>query len=277
MPIERTKIRWNGWGWSAHTGEETHEETWQWLARELGMPALLATPARALEDVKLPASRLPAADRATVARIVGAEQLRDDNYERLFHALGRSYHDLLRLRGGDIAEAPDLIVYPRTTVDVLSMLAFAGERDIAIVPFGGGTSVVGGVSALMGSHKAVITLDLSRLSAFFGCDRNALTARAEAGIYGPELEKRLHAHRLTLGHYPQSFEFSTLGGWIAHRGSGQSSDGYGRVEDWLLGVTLATPRGILETKSFPASSSGPNLNELVIGSEGLFGIITQAE
>lgn len=277
MPIDRRKIRWNGWGWNArHDAPAPREETWAWLASELGMPALLATPARPLEEIKLPPTRLAAADRNSLTRILGPDQVRDDAYERAFHALGRSYHDLIRLRGGDIARAPDAVVYPRATTEVLSVLAFASERDIAVTPFGGGTSVVGGVNADSGHHRAAITLDLSDTHALIGSDERALTATAEAGIYGPELEKQLQAKGLTLGHYPQSFEFSTLGGWIAHRGSGQASGGYGRVEDWLVGVVLATPRGLLETKSFPASSSGPDLKELVIGSEGSFGVITQA-
>jgi alkyldihydroxyacetonephosphate synthase len=277
MTTDRTKIRWNGWGWTAHRDDlGARKEIWEWLAGELGMPALLATPARPIEDIKLAPSRLLPADREQLAAIVGAEQARDDTLERAFHALGRSYHDLLRLRSGAIPSAPDLVVYPRATQEVLDVLAFAAERDIAVVPFGGGTSVVGGVSAVSASHKALITLDLSGMSRLISTDARSLTAEAEAGIYGPALEHALHASGLTVGHFPQSFEFSTLGGWIAHRGAGQGSNGYGRVEDWLLGVKVATPKGLLETRPFPASSSGPDITELVVGSEGALGVITEA-
>jgi alkyldihydroxyacetonephosphate synthase len=277
MTSDRTKIRWNGWGWTAHRDDlGARKEIWQWLAGELGMPALLATPARPLEDIALAPSRLPPADRTRLAAIVGAEQVRDDVLERAFHSLGRSYHDLVRLRSGAIPVAPDLVVYPRAAKEVLDVLAFASESDVAVVPFGGGTSVVGGVSASAGSHKALITLDLSGLARLTASDPRSLTASAEAGIYGPALEQALHANGLTLGHFPQSFEFSTLGGWIAHRGAGQGSNGYGRAEDWLLGVKVATPKGLLETKAFPASSSGPDITELIVGSEGALGVITEA-
>jgi alkyldihydroxyacetonephosphate synthase len=277
MSIDRTKIRWNGWGWTAHRDDlSAREDIWKWLAAELGMPALLATPARPIDEITLPSSRLSPSDRNALEILVGSEQVRDDRLERAFHALGRSYHDLLRLRAGDLSIAPDLVVYPRATSEVLDVLAFASERGIAVVPFGGGTSVVGGVSANAGSHRAVLSLDLSEMARVLETDPRSLTATAEAGIYGPALEHTLHAQGFMLGHLPQSFEFSTLGGWIAHRGAGQSSNGYGRVEDWLLGLKLATPKGLLQLKSFPASSSGPDLTELVIGSEGAFGVVTEA-
>jgi alkyldihydroxyacetonephosphate synthase len=275
--IDRTKLRWNGWGWAAHKDAlAARDDVWAWLAGELGMPALLATPARPIEDVVLPAARLSEGERDGFRKIVGAEHVRDDAFERAFHAMGRSYHDLLRLRAGKVLSAPELVIYPRAGTEVLALLAYATEMDIAVVPFGGGTSVVGGVTANAGARRSIVALDLSRMDSLLSSDTHSRTATSEAGIYGPALEKALYAKGLTLGHYPQSFEFSTLGGWIAHRGAGQGSNGYGRVEDWLLGVRLATPRGLLETKPFPASSAGPNLTELIIGSEGVFGVITEA-
>jgi alkyldihydroxyacetonephosphate synthase len=277
MTIERTKIRWNGWGWTALSDEiASKPEVWSWLAAELGMPALPATPACPLDEVVLPASRISEADRERIVAIVGKDRVHDDPFERAFHALGRSYHDLLRLRSGTIPGAPDLVAYPRAAEEVLALLAFASERDIAVVPYGGGTSVVGGISAGSGRKSVVLTIDLSGMDRMLSVDTNSLTATAEAGISGPALEKALQPRGLTLGHYPQSFEFSTLGGWIAHRGAGQGSNSYGRVEDWLLGVELATPRGPLATKPSPASSTGPDLTEMIIGSEGVFGIVTKA-
>ncbi len=277
MSIERDKIRWNGWGWAAHKDAlAAREELWTWLAEQLGMPALLATPARPIEDVRLPASRLAPQTRSALIATLGQDRVRDDKYERAFHAHGGSYHDLLRLRAGELNAAPDAVLYPRSTNEVLALLAFASEHDIAVVPFGGGTSVVGGVSAASGSFSTLITLDLSGMDRVIDIDATSRTATAEAGIYGPAFEKALQARGMTLGHFPQSFEFSTLGGWIAHRGAGQGSNRYGRAEDWLLGAKLATPRGLLDTNGFPASAAGPQLNELVPGSEGAFGIITEA-
>jgi len=277
MSIDRANIRWNGWGReNARTTFHVPETVWTWLAGVLGMPALLATPARTIEDIALPSVRLDAHDRGAIDAIVGSEQVHGDAHDRARHALGRSYYDLLRLRAGAPQFAPDAVVYPRSTSEVLALLAMASGRDLAVVPFGGGTSVVGGVTASAASHRAVIAIDMSRMSTVLFVDMRSLVASAEAGIFGPDLEKQLQSHGVTLGHYPQSFEFSTLGGWIAHRGSGQASGGYGRVKDWLLGLKLATPRGLLEVKPFPASSAGPDLLQLVAGSEGTLGIIAEA-
>lgn len=277
MTIDRTRIRWNGWGWSAHQDDlAAREDIWSWLAGELDMPTLLATPARPLEDLLLPETRLGEKDEALFAQILGADRVHRDRFERAFHALGRSYHDILRLRSGTLEAAPDLVLYPRSTSEVLALLALASELGVAVVPYGGGTSVVGGVSATSLTHRAVVTADLSAMSRLIEVDPLARIATAEAGIYGPALEKALEAKSLTLGHFPQSFEFSTLGGWIAHGGAGQGSNLYGRAEDWFAGAKLATPRGLLSTAAFPASAAGPQLKDLVVGSEGAFGIVTEA-
>ena len=277
MSIERSKIRWNGWGWAAHDDALAgREELWSWLAAQLGMPSLLATPARPLEEIALAPPRLSPAERRCFASILGADRVHDDAFERAFHARGKSYHDLLRLRAGDLAVVPDAVLYPRGTEEVLRLLAFASENAIAVVPFGGGTSVVGGVSASTGGFRSVVSLDLTGMERIGEIDTVAGTVTAEAGIYGIVLEKALQAKSLRLGHYPQSFEFSTLGGWIAHRGAGQQSNRYGKPEDWLLSVKLATPNGLLSTEDFPSSAAGPRLTDLVIGSEGAFGIITEA-
>ncbi|MDE3116655.1 MAG: FAD-binding oxidoreductase, partial [Pseudomonadota bacterium] len=188
----------------------------------------------------------------------------------------KSYHDLLHLRAGDLSSAPDAVVCPRGSDEVEAVLKFADARGVAVVPYGGGSSVVGGVTAEKGPFRAVLSLDLSGLDRLIDVDPVSQTATLEAGISGPALEKALAAKSVTLGHYPQSFEFSTLGGWISHRGAGQSSSRYGRAEDWLVSVKLATPRGLLTTEDFPASAAGPRLTDLVVGAEGQFGIVTEA-
>lgn len=277
MSNDRTKISWNGWGWTAHRDDvATNEAAWTWLAAELGMPSLLATPARSLEDIALAPSRLDPSERAHFARVLGEDRVRDDHFERAFHARGRSYHDLLHLRAGNLSTAPDAVLYPRGTEEILSVLSFAADNRIAVVPYGGGTSVVGSVTAAAESFKAVVSLDMSGMGRLIGIDNLSATATAEAGIYGPALDKALRAQNVVLGHYPQSFEFSTLGGWIAHRGAGQQSSRYGRAHDWLVSAKLATPRGLLTTEDFPGSSAGPRLTDLVLGSEGAFGVITEA-
>jgi alkyldihydroxyacetonephosphate synthase len=277
MTIDRAKIRWNGWGWAAHEDALAgRDEVWAWLAGELGMPALLATPARPLESIALPASRLPAEARAKLAGIIGAERVKDDAYERAFHALGRSYHDLLRLRAADLSQVPDAVLYPHSAEDIMSVLQAAAELGIAVVPYGGGTSVVGGVTAAPGPFAAVMTLDLTAMDRLLAIDPVSMTAAAESGIYGPALETALGEQGFTLGHFPQSFEFSTLGGWIAHRGAGQNSLGFGRSADWLVSAKLVTPRGTLSVGGYPGSAAGPQLADLVLGSEGIFGVVTEA-
>ncbi|HEY2070102.1 MAG TPA: FAD-binding oxidoreductase [Rhizomicrobium sp.] len=277
MSADRTKIRWNGWGAAGFKNPVAgREEVWTWLAAQLGMPSLLATPARPLEELELPPSALDDKTRARLVAILGEDRVRDDKYERAFHALGRSYHDLLRLRAGDLSTAPDVVLYPRGPEEVQAVLACADDAELAIVPYGGGTSVVGAVTAARGSFHTVATLDLSGLDRLISVDPVSGTATAEAGVYGPALEKALQAGGMTLGHYPQSFEFSTLGGWIAHRGAGQQSSRYGRPQDWLVSARLATPRGVLSSEDFPASGAGPRLTDLTIGSEGAFGIVTDA-
>ena len=274
MSQDRSKLRWNGWGWAAHKdGIAGREEVWRWLAAELGMPALLATPPRPLEELTLPAGRLSPPDRGELESIVGADQLRDSAFERAFHCFGRSYPDLLRLRAGELASAPDAVVYPRSTEEVLAVLALAHKRHIAVLPYGGGSGAVGWSNAMRGDYEAAIALDLTAMDRVIAIDPVAGTATVEAGIYGPALETALKAKGLTLGHLPQSFEFSTLGGWIAQRGAGQASSRYGRAGDWLLAVKLATPLGLLETGHVPASA-GPQLKDLVCGSEGAFGVVT---
>jgi len=277
MAIDRTALRWNGWGWIDHPDAvSSRPEVWSWIASELGMPSLLATPPRPLEEIELPPSRLSAADRRALTLLFGAGRLRDDKYERAIHARGRSYQDLLRLRAGDLSDAPDAVIYAQSNQDVLILLAFAAERSIAVVPYGGGTSVVGGVTPRRGNHMAAVSLDLSGMDLVENIDTESLTASVQAGVSGPALEEALAIRGMTLGHFPQSYEFSTLGGWIAHRGAGQLSNRYGRAEDWLGAVELATPRGMLREADFPASAAGPRLKDLVLGSEGIFGIITRA-
>ncbi len=277
MSQEHPAMRWNGWGKSAHHDPALENDAvWNWLARELGMPNLIATPARELGDVVLTPARLDAAALKALAAILASEQLRQDDMARILHARGRSYPDLLYLRAGDLSCAPDAVVFPKSTGEVLALLKWAEAHDVAIVPFGGGTSVVGGVSAQRGRHHAIVSLDLSAMDAVLNVDSVSGLARIQAGISGPALEKALAARGLTLGHFPQSFEYSTLGGWIAHRGAGQQSNGYGRAEDWLQSALLVTPHGLLQTEDFPASAAGPRLKDLILGSEGIFGVIAEA-
>jgi alkyldihydroxyacetonephosphate synthase len=272
--IDRETLRWNGWGWRAH--KEPAEDApalWSYLAETLGCGALPLEGPAELDERAFPPSRLTEDAREAFAR---AAPLTEAPGPRAFAARGRSYRDLLDLRALHFQPAPDAVVSPRTSAAVQAVIDAARDHDIAVVPFGGGTSVVGGVTPLDGWKQAVIALDTTRLTGILAIDRISMTATLQAGLYGPLLEQRLQEQGLTLGHFPQSFEFSTLGGWIAARGAGQQSNRYGKAEAWLVSARLATPSGPWATEGFPASAAGPRLTDLVAGSEGTLGLITDA-
>lgn len=276
--IDRATLRWNGWGpRDAPDPTAGRDDLWPKLAGALGMPSLLVTPARRAEEITFPAPTLSEQALGALAAIVGRENVRTDGPTRLAHARGRSYHDLLHLRAGAGIALPDAVLYPTGAEEIVRILKMAEEERWAIIPFGGGTSVVGGVTASAPeAFTAVLTLDLAHMNRILAIDPVAMTATIEAGLDGPALEERLQAEDLTLGHYPQSFEFSTLGGWVAARGAGQQSTRYGKAEKWLVSARLVTPRGIWRTEDAPASAAGPRLGDLVVGSEGTLGVITDA-
>jgi alkyldihydroxyacetonephosphate synthase len=273
MTVPTPRMRW--WGW----GEDGHDEPLSagaqaLLAGELGTLPSHAHPV-ALEDVRLPESQLPADARERLVAAIGAEHLCDDRLTRVTHAAGRGYHDLVRLRAGDGSGAPDAVAYPGTPDEVAALLAACAQEQVAVVPFGGGTSVVGGVEPLRGRFASVLAVDLARLDRLVAVDPVSLTATVQGGMTGPALEEALAEHALTLGHFPQSFEFSTVGGWVATRSSGQASTGYGRIDALVLGLRVATPVGEIGTLPVPASAAGPSLRELLVGSEGTLGIVTE--
>jgi alkyldihydroxyacetonephosphate synthase len=275
----RDNLRWNGWG---AVDEEydfggRERDAWRFIADALEMEALPATPALELEEVPLEATTLSDDELDQLAALLDDERVCADRYQRLFHAVGKSYYDLIRLRRGAIEGAPDAVVYPRDADEIAAVLAFAAERELAVVPYGGGSSVVGGVEARPGpEHRGVLTLDTTEMRELLDLDRRSRQATFQAGIYGPQLEHELGLHGMTLGHYPQSFEYSTLGGWIAARGSGQQSNRYGTADEFLAAATVVTPRGILRTRDYPHSAAGPDLNHLIAGSEGTLGVISDA-
>jgi alkyldihydroxyacetonephosphate synthase len=202
------------------------------------------------------------------------EEASTDRLDRIRHAAGKSYPDLLRIRSGDASGAPDGVLYPESHDEVARLLAVCASEGVAVVPFGGGTSVVGGVEALRGPFEAVVAMDLERLDSLT-TDRTSLMGVFGAGLRGPHAETRLAARGLTLGHFPQSFEFATIGGYAATRSAGQASTGYGRFDKLVLGLRAATPAGEVVVEPFPGTAAGPSLRELFVGSEGAFGVITE--
>jgi alkyldihydroxyacetonephosphate synthase len=274
MSAVAPRMRW--WGWGVDQDAMHLPDAAQAMIREgLGVQEP-SGPRVELDAIELTGSRLDAALTERIAAIVGREHVRDDQLARVSHAAGRSYPDLVRLRSGQVS-GPDAVVYPASHDEVRALLAVCSEAGVAVVPFGGGTSVVGGVDPNGGSFPAVVAVDLARMSGVLEVDEVSLLARVAPGTTGPELEATLGQYGLTLGHLPQSWEYITVGGAVATRSAGQASTGYGRIDKQVLGLRLAAPAGELEVKVQPGTAGPtPALRELVVGSEGTLGIITEA-
>ncbi len=198
-----------------------------------------------------------------------------DSVTRAAHTHGKAYRDVIRNLRGELKHPPDWVAFPRTESDVAAVLDWADSIGAAVIAFGGGTSVVGGVE-YRGADRPVISLDLSKLDGVFEVDEVNLAVRAQAGIYGPALENALRPFGLTLRHFPQSFEFSTLGGWLATRAGGHFATGYTHIDDLLECLRVVTPAGTVDTQRVPASGAGPDPQRLWLGSEGALGVITEA-
>ena len=267
-------MRW--WGWGEDSGAVAlPAAALELLRSELGASGSRRDPVP-LEEVRLPEPRLPPAARERIVAAVGEGSVADDRLSRVTHAVGRSYPDLVRIRSGDASRAPDAVVSPDSAEQVAAVLSACSEAQVAVVPFGGGTSVVGGVKPVRGRFEAVVSLDLRGLDRVLSVDPVSLTATLEGGVMGPAAEAALADSGLTLGHFPQSFEYSTVGGWVATRSAGQASTGYGRSDELVEGVRLLAPAGPVSAGKAPASAAGPALRELIVGSEGTLGVITEA-
>jgi alkyldihydroxyacetonephosphate synthase len=239
------------------------------LRAELGEPH----PSRPVEldQVAMPAPRaLP----ETVTSTVNPASVLTAYEQRLRRATGRSYPDLVRLRSGRLGRVPDAIVMPGSAEQIGALLAACAEEGVAVVPFGGGTSVVGGVDPEPGPHRRVISLDVRRMRGV-EVDPVSLTATLGPGLRGPEAEEALRAQGYTLGHYPQSFEYATIGGFAATRSAGQASSGYGRFDDLVTSLAMVTPAGELHTLATPHTAAGPSLRQVALGSEGVLGVISE--
>jgi alkyldihydroxyacetonephosphate synthase len=266
-------MKWWGWG-DPGRSLDLPETALGLLRSELGGAGRSVRPVE-LEQVRLAEPRLAEKTRNRLQAIVG-EWVRDDRLTRVSHAAGRGYPDLLRLRAGLADPAPDAVVYAGGDQEVRAVLDLCASERIAVVPFGGGTSVVGGVEPLGDSRAAVVSLDMARMTAVTNVDERSLTASFGPGLRGPRVEEQLARHGLTLGHFPQSFEYATVGGWVATRSAGQASTGYGSIEKLVAGLRLVTPTGSIDLPPMPATAAGPGLRQLLVGSEGVLGVITEA-
>ncbi|MFL6143093.1 MAG: FAD-binding oxidoreductase [Labedaea sp.] len=263
-------------GWTRNGADDTHltPPALRWLRTSTGL-AERSTPVAPDSALQVAGSALADAAREALEAVVGPDEVLVERADRLGRAGGLSYLDLLRHRGCGELAAPDAVVRPADPEQVQRVVEVCAEHGVGIVPFGGGTSVVGGVAALRGDRSSVVVLDLARLNRLVSVDPVSRMAVFQAGVVAPDAEKLLQDHGFTLGHVPQSFERATIGGFAATRSAGQASAGYGRFEDMVEGVRLATPRGEWRLGAAPASAAGPDLRQLVVGSEGTFGVITE--
>ncbi|WP_369817868.1 FAD-binding oxidoreductase [Mycobacterium sp. E3339] len=266
-------MKWNAWGDPA-AAKPLSEGIRSLLKQAVGIDDAQRAELEA-DQVRLRPSALSDEDREALAGIVGAPHCRTDDRDRLLHAGGKSTIDLLRRKDPGVQDAPDAILLPGDDDEVAAVLGYCSERRIAVVPFGGGTSVVGGLDPIRGAFHAVVSLDLRRLDRLISLDEVSGQAVLGAGVTGPDAERMLGAQGFSLGHFPQSFEYATIGGFAATRSSGQDSAGYGRFNDMVRGLRVVTPAGTIDLGRAPESAAGPDLRQLMIGSEGAFGVITQ--
>ncbi|MFJ9643171.1 FAD-binding oxidoreductase [Streptomyces sp. NPDC101206] len=264
-PASRTRSWW-GWGWA-----DAHPADAECVAMGALLPGTLARPLPVprVRDLGIgsPAVQAP----PSLAHLVTA-----DPADRAAHAMGKAYRDVVRALRGRPGRTPDLVARPTDDREVADLLDWAGEREVAVVPYGGGSSVTGGVEYRGDAHRAVLSLDLTAMGRVLEVDVAGRAARIQAGTLGPSLEDQLRPHGLTLRHFPQSFEFSTLGGWLATRAGGHYATGRTRIDDFVQSMNVVTPAGTSTSWRLPASGAGPSPDRLFLGSEGALGVITEA-
>ncbi|MBK5220586.1 MAG: FAD-binding oxidoreductase [Thermoleophilia bacterium] len=267
MGAERRLKHW-GWGYEDQTPTATQmREAAEGIRERFGFGGEVEK-AVPLERVQL---REPRLKRPTAF----GDLFSDARYERVSHALGKAYRDVVRGFRGEFENPPDLVAFPREESEIETVLSWAEAEGAAVIPFGGGTSVVGGVEARLG-ERPVVTMDLRRLDRVLEVDPASLAARIQAGATGPRLEEQLREHGLTLRHFPQSFEYATLGGWIATRAGGHFATLATHIDDFVESVRAITPRGTWESRRLPGSGAGPSPDRMLIGSEGILGAISEA-
>ena len=276
MEADIRHMKWWGWGHEDVTFDDsTKPELWPYLKRELGVDQIRWEKPVAFEDVTLPEQKNNEAFLAAIGAGLGEGQVVDDKKSRLVHAAGKSFRDLWLIRHGQVQFAPDCVVYPDTEEDVALVVRAAHEHGVVLVPFGGGSNIAGCLVPSDRGGRMVVSLDMCRMHRVLEVDRYSLTARIQPGVYGQHLEDQLAEHGVTLGHFPDSFLHSTLGGWVATRSAGMQSDIYGKIEDMVISLRMVTPSGTIITRTVPKSSNGIDIKHLCIGSEGILGVITE--
>lgn len=267
-------MKWFGWG---DPGKEFDIDSkpalMPFIQSVLDLPsAVKLTPPVTMEETMLPE---PLLKRDFIQALPEGVELYSDKKQRVLHAYGKSFRDLWRMRNGILPTVPDGVCYPRSEEEVIGILAAAAKHNVIIIPFGGGSNIAGCLEPRATRNRMVISLDMQRMNKIVSVDKQSMVAVIEPGIFGPQLEEQLNQTGVTLGHFPDSFEYSTLGGWVATRSAGMQSDKYGKIEDMIISLRLVTPEGVMTLRGVPKSSNGIDVKHLCIGSEGILGVITQ--
>ncbi len=269
-------MKWWGWGDEDVTFSDADKpKLWPYLGGELGLEEGVPVPPVSFEGINLPAAKVNLPFTAALKGVLKPDQISEDKKDRLIHAAGKAFRDLLRLRRGQVDYAPDLIVYPSNEDDVVAIIKAANEHDAVIIPFGGGTNIAGCLEPKDRNGRFIVSLDMWRMNRVLSVDKKSLIARIQSGVYGPHMEEQLERENVTLGHFPDSFMHSTLGGWVATRSAGMQSDKYGKIEDMVIALRMVTPSGTIVTRTVPNTSNGIDVRSLCVGSEGILGVITE--
>ena len=268
------------WGWGEEGLAYRYEDkpkfpgfVQKMVGVDITRPVKLIPPFSSLD---VPASELSDDLRAKFVDAIGEKYVQTDDETRVVHAYGKGVRDLIRIRKGDLGRVPDVVLYPGTQEEVEAIVDASVEADAVLIPFGGGSNIVAALEAEPGETRQVISVNLGRMSKVLEIDETSGLAHIQAGVFGPDMEDQLQARGWTMGHHPDSFVWSTLGGWIATRSSGMQSDKYGDIADIVRGLTMVMPGQVLQLRPLPSSSSGPSVREMVLGSEGRLGVITSA-
>ena len=271
-------MKWWGWGEEGvEFSDRDKPALGPFIHRSIGVDVRVngAAPVR-FDQLRIAEPNLPGALRGELEQAVGESFVSSDRLDRVVHSRGKSLRDLIRQRQGELARLPDVIVRPADEDEVTATVQAALRSDAVLIPFGGGSSISGSLEAPGDELRPVISVDLARLDRVLEIDGSSRLARIQAGVFGPRLEEQLSLHGYTFGHFPDSFPHSTLGGWIATRSSGMQSDRYGDISDMVKGLRAVTPAGTLVARPVPAASNGPSVPQMILGSEGRLGIITEA-
>jgi alkyldihydroxyacetonephosphate synthase len=268
-------VKWWGWGDLSKSYDlQNRPRFLEFLRQKLEVTGEITQKPVNLDSVRIPPARAEEAFVRRLEDIFGDRNVSVDDTERFVHSLGKGYLELIGAWKGSARNMPDVVAYPSNDSQIQQLFSESRDWHFVVVPYGGATTVVGGVEPRAAKEATVLCLDLRKMSKVLSVDEKSLLAEVESGCLGPDLERSLSSVGLTLGHFPQSFEYSSVGGWVATRGAGTESTRYGKIEDMVESLRLVTPQGTIETPLVPASATGPDLRQILIGSEGTIGVIT---